>query len=191
MNIIFVDIDGPLLSRKMHMFHQNRKTGAKHYPQFDEFSVRAFNLWAKYGNAKIVFSTAWAWNWTEDELKDIMVHNGLGFDYHDVILTPKRNESDRVEEIAWWMYDNAGQHDKCLIVDDDTSCQDINNFVDRPGIATWINVDFDNGLSWDNFLDGCDALRIDIDDIYEAEFGIKKLTEEEKQQRHTYMNYFT
>ena len=187
MNIIFVDIDGPLMSRKMHMFHQNRQVGKeKAMPRFDEFSVRAFNLWAKYSNAKIVFSTAWAWNWTEDELKNVMRENGLGFDYHDVVTTPKKNESNRVQEIAWWLYDNAKQNDRYMIVDDDTSCQDINNFVDLPGIGGWINVDFDNGTSWDNFLDGCDLLQIDIDDIYEAEFGIPKLTDEEKQRIHTF-----
>lgn len=191
MNIIFVDVDGPLMSRKMHMFHQNRKLGVKKaMPRFDEFSVRAFNLWAKYSNAKIVFSTAWAWNWTVDELKDVMKTNGLGFDYHDVVTTPKKNSSNRVHEIAMWLIDNAGPKDRYLIVDDDTSCQDIANFTDITAVGGWINVDFDNGTSWDNFLDGCDLLHIDIDDIYQDEFGIPKLTDEEKAARHTFLDGF-
>jgi len=195
MNIIFVDIDGPLIPRKMHMFHQNRKTGKENHPQFDAFSIRAFNLWAKYGNAKIVFSTAWAHNYSVDELKAIMLHNGLGFDYHDEILTPKKMTSSRGSEIVWWLQQFSKEGDKFIAVDDDTSCRYIKQIMDHPRADTvaaegqWIEVEFDNGLSWDNFLDGCDTLGIDIDDIYEAEFGIKKLTDAEKKARHTYLNH--
>ena len=193
-SIIFVDIDGPLLSRKSSLFHQNRKTGINsetgvgHYPKFDEFAVRAFNLWAKYGEAKIVFSTAWAHNWSTEQLKEIMLLNGLGFDYHDVVHTPKKMTSARSHEIVWWLHDNATAEDKFIAVDDDTSCQDIPSLLEsehRPCATKgrWINVDYDNGVSWDNFLDGCDALDINIDDIYENEFGIKPLTQKQKDYR--------
>lgn len=194
MNIIFVDIDGPLLPRKMHMFHQNRKTGKNsetgtgHYPQFDEFAIRAFNLWAKYGNAKIVFSTAWAHNWSTEQLKDIMLVNGLGFDYHDVVHTPKKMTSHRSHEIVWWLHDNAKLGDKFIAVDDDTSLQDLESLMQseqRPIDARgeWINVDYDSGMSWDNFIDGCAILGINMDDIYEQEFGIKPLTQAQKDYR--------
>lgn len=191
MNIIFVDIDGPLLPRKMHMFHKNRvlginpETGVGYYPVFDEFAVRAFNLWAKYGDAKIVFSTNWAFSHNTEQLKEIMELNGLGFDYHDVLYTPKRMTSHRSHEIVWWLHDNASADDKFIAVDDDTSCQDIPRLLEsehRP-IDTkgeWIAVDFDNGLSWDNFIDGCEVLGINIDDIYENEFGIAPLTQKQK-----------
>jgi len=196
MNIIFLDVDGPLLPRKMHMFHQNRKTGKNaetgtgHYPQFDEFSVRAFNLWAKYGNAKIVFSTAWAHNWSTEQLKDIMLTNGLGFDYHKEILTPKRMTSSRVNEIVWWLENNAKAGDTFIAVDDDTSLQDLDMLIQSEhrnieieAKGEWINVDYDNGMSWDNFIDGCEVLGIDMDVIYENEFGIKPLTQKQKDYR--------
>lgn len=194
MNIIFVDIDGPLLPRKMHMFHENRRLGVDpktetgYYPKFDEFSVRAFNLWAKYGNAKIVFSTHWAFSWTTEQLKDIMKVNGLGFDYHAEILTPKKQTSSRVNEIIWWLHDNAKLGDKFIAVDDDTSLQDLESLMQsehRPIDARgqWINVDYDSGLSWDNFIDGCAILGINMDEIYEKEFGIKPLTEAQKRVR--------
>jgi len=193
MNIIFVDIDGPLLPRKMHMFHENRKLGINpdtnvgYYPRFDEFAVRAFNLWAKYGNAKIVFSTHWAFNWNAEHLKEIMLLNGLGFDYHDELHTPKKRTSHRSHEIVWWLEENTKAGDKFIAVDDDTSCQDIPSLLESEhrdraieAKGKWINVDFDNGLSWDNFLDGCEVLGIDIDVIYENEFGIKPLTQKQK-----------
>jgi hypothetical protein len=195
-NIIFVDIDGPLLSRKSSMFHENRKlginpdTGVGWYPKFDAFSIKAFNLWAKYGNAKIVFSTHWSFSHNTEQLKEIMQINGLGFDYHDVLYTPKKTTSHRSHEIVWWLHDNAEAGDKFIAVDDDTSCQDIESLLDKEykghsadATGAWINVDFDNGLSWDNFLDGCDVLGIEMDDIYEQEFNIKPLTKQQKEYR--------
>lgn len=194
MNVIFVDIDGPLLPRKMHMFHKNRKlginpeTGVGYYPVFDEFSIRTFNLWAKYAEAKIVFSTHWAFSHTEEQLKEIMKLNGLGFDYHDVLFTPKKMSSQRSHEITWWLKDNTSAGDKFIAVDDDTSCQDIEQLITSGHETTkaegqWINVDYDSGMSWDNFLDGCDTLGIDMDTIYEKEFGIKPLTQKQKDYR--------
>ena len=203
MNIIFVDIDGPLLPRKMHMFHENRKlginpeTGVGWYPKFDQFAVRAFNLWAKYGNAKIVFSTHWAFDHNTEQLQEIMLRNGLGFDYHDVLYTPKKMSSRRCNEIMWWLHDNAKEGDKFIAVDDDTSCHDIPRLIDNEykghgtdATGKWINVDYDSGMSWDNFLDGCDTLGIDMDVIYEQEFGIKPLTEEQKRVRLGLTEYF-
>jgi len=196
MNIIFVDIDGPLLPRKMHMFHSNRRlginpdTGVGFYPEFDQFAIRAFNLWAKYGNAKIVFSTNWAFSHTEAQLKEIMLLNGLGFDYHEKVFTPKKMTSRRGNEIVWWLEDNTEAGDKFIAVDDDTTCQDIQTLIDSTHRGTvieakgeWINVDYDNGMSWDNFIDGCEVLGIDLDVIYEDEFGIKPLSQKQKDYR--------
>lgn len=195
-SLIFLDIDGPLLSRKSSMFHENRnlginpETGVGRYPKFDEFSIRAFNLWAKYGNAKIVFSTHWAFSYNTEQLKEIMLLNGLGFDYHEKLYTPKKPTSYRSHEILWWLHDNAEPGDKFIAVDDDTSCQDIESMLDREykghsadAEGKWINVDYDNGTSWDNFIDGCEALGINMDDIYEKEFGIKPLTQKQKDYR--------
>jgi len=176
MNIIFVDVDGPLLPRKMHMFHQNRKSGIENPPQFDQFAVRAFNIWAKYSDAKIVFSTYWAYEYNDDELKDIMTVNGLGFDYHNVVVTPKKMSSQRHNEILWWLAENSNKGDKFIAVDDDSSCQHIESTMTEhmadkiQATGKWIDVDFDNGLSWDNFLDGCEVLGINIDYVYEKEF---------------------
>ena len=188
MNIIFVDIDGPLLPQKMDLFHQNRKTGKENPPMFDEFAVRVFNLWAKYGNAKIVFSTNWALSWSADELKEIMRVNGLGFDYHEHCITPKRFRQERHSEILNWLDDHSKEGDKFIAVDDDTSCRYIEQIMKHPqnevkATGEWIEVEFQNGISWQNFLDGCEALDINLEDINFHEFGIKILTDEEKEQR--------
>lgn len=172
MNVIFVDIDGPLLPRKMHIFSENRTNEQKAVPKFDEFAVRCFNLWAKYGNAKIVFSTYWEFYFTADELKRIMHLNGLAFDYHEDVITPKRMSSTRNAEIASWL-DNHPEVENFIAVDDDTSCKYIDNGVEDGTIKVkgrWVEVDFDDGISWENFCDGCVGLGIDINEVLSNEF---------------------
>jgi hypothetical protein len=177
-SIIFVDIDGPLLPQKMHLFHQNRKSGEANPPMFDPMAVRIFNLWAKYSNAKIVFSTNWAISYSEDELKHIMLVNGLGFDYHDDCITPKRMRSERNHEISEWLNEHKDEVANFIVVDDDYTCK----YIEHEG-GQWIAVNFANGITYDNFIDGCAALEIQVEDIWEQEFGIKKLTPEQKATR--------
>jgi len=208
---IFVDIDGPLLPGKMHLFPINQKiTRAKlkeAEPMFDTFAVKAFNIWAKYADAKIIFSTNWAtalYSYDEEgeleigpevRLKEIMLDNGLEFEgrYHEEILTPKKFTSERGSEIWWWLLDHAKDGDKFIAVDDDTSCRYIDDYIKRGREGSyvevadftgrWIDVDFAEGLTWENFHDGCKALGIEIDTINEGEFGIKPLTAEEKEEQ--------
>jgi hypothetical protein len=202
-NYIFVDIDGPLLPGKMHLFQKNRKIRRSNLveanPIFDQFAVQAHNIWLKYSNAKIVFSTNWATaqNMTPEILIDIMSDNGLEFKghYHDEILTPKKFTSERGSEIWWWLLDNAKDGDTFLAVDDDQSCRYLAEYITprdqdkhytkpKPNLSgKWLDINFTEGLSWANFIDGCEYLGIDIEDINEQEFGIKKLTKEEKIQR--------
>ena len=190
MNIIFVDIDGPLLPQKMHLNKLNHLSGIENPPIFDNFAVTAFNLWAKYGNAKIVFSTAWAYNFDDDQLKDIMKFNGLEFEYVDdkIVCTPKRRTSRRHDEILDWLNGNSTDDMKWIAVDDDTDCEWIEKIIDdkdRPrtenfkGSGKWIKVDFVNGLTYQNFKDGCEVLGIEQATIKEQEFGIKQKTPEE------------
>ncbi len=184
MNVIFVDIDGPLVPQKMHYFGQNRKTGKQreNYALFDQWGVRAHNLWARYSEAKIVFSTHWHGKWTTDDLKDLMRHNGLGFNYHEDCVTPKKMSSNKVDEIFWWLE----QHPECtnfIAVEDDTTCRYLEEFIERRGLPVkgrWIEVDYSNGISMENFKDGCEQLGIEHDVLMFEEFGIKPLTPEEK-----------
>jgi len=221
MNYIFVDIDGPLLPGKMHLYpiNQSIERGKLNEaePLFDNFAVQCFNIWAKYSNAKIIFSTNWAtalYSYSNDEefkpetkLKKIMADNGLDFEgrYHDEILTPKKFTSARGSEIWWWLMDNAKDGDKFIAVDDDGTCryledylkpreQDknyLNGFVKPDLIGKWIEVDFTDGMTWKNFHEGCDILGIDIEDVNEQEFGIKKLTKEEKKKREEALDLLT
>lgn len=194
MNIIFVDIDGPLLPRKMYLFHNNHKPHKVqtsqpdlHMPLFDPYAIRCFNLWAKYGQAQVVFSTNWGYSYSVEDLKAMMHHNGLEVEYHEQVVTPKRFSSSRHTEILDWLRHYSQHGDRFLVVDDDTSCQYIQPILDdEPNIKAiggWVEIDFNDGINYDNFKKGCQFLGFDIDDVYEQEFNIKKLTKEEKEQR--------
>lgn len=194
--VIFVDIDGPLLPSKLHLLKINRRTGRDNPPEFDRFAVRAFNLWAKYSNAKIVFSTNWCCGYTSDELEYIMRVNGLAFDYHEDILTPKKFTSSRHTEILDWLRN----HPECknfIAVDDDQTCRYIEDFLQRAAGETieargkWINVDFEDGLTLANFKDGCEQLGIDQDQLAFEEFGVKMRTAEEKEATIQLLRSFT
>lgn len=189
-NIVFVDIDGPLLPGKMHMFKENRTREKFATPMFDPWAVRCFNVWTKYADAKAVLSTNWVWHWEVDQLIRVMEENGLELNWHEQPVTPKRFSSGtRFHEILNWLEDNTDiEDDRFIAVDDDTSCAHIRNIIDEGHrdiyvAGDWIAVDYANGISMQNFEDGCKHLGIDIDDVKEGEFGIKKLTDEEKEQR--------
>ena len=170
-NIIFVDFDGPLLPGKMHLFQENRNP--KTLPMFDAFAVRVFNIWAKYSNAKIVLSTNWVAHHSIDDLKEYLRLNGLGFDYHDVITTPKYFSPRRNREILEWLEENAEKDDVFIAVDDDPACKFIEEGIqDNEYSGKWIAVDYQNGMSYENFIDGCRVLNIDLVEVNKLEFGI-------------------
>ena len=191
-NYIFVDFDGPLLPGKMHLYDSNRKAidaflkGDNPIPYFDPIAVRMHNLWAKYGNAKVVFSTSWArtfrgkWDDCEAYLKRIMVENGFEGEFAQNCVTPKRRSSQHIHEIQEWCYDNLKEGDKFIAVDDaDLSFLD-NDQCHWKTQGKWIKVNYNDGLTWQNFKDGCAFLDVDNEELLHKEFGIVPKTEEER-----------
>jgi hypothetical protein len=196
---IFVDFDGPLLSGRCHLFEVNRKAvaafmrGEDAIPYFDPIAVQMHNLWAKHGNAKIVFSTSWARSArplkeTEVYLKRIMRNNGYVGGFAETCLTPKRRSSGHIHEIGEWLHDNLQPDDRFIAVDD----------ADLSGIADgrfylqgrWIKCDYNNGLTWQNFLDGCEALDIDKSSLMQIQYGSVETSEEEVQHEKSMFNSF-
>ena len=191
-NYIFVDFDGPLLPGKMHLFDRNRKAvaaftqGEDAIPYFDPVAVQMHNLWAKHGNAKVVFSTSWArhvrkWEETEAYLKKVMRENGYTGDFAEDCITPKRNSSAHIHEIQEWCYDNLKPEDRFIAVDDANL-----SFLEHEHCiwykqGKWIKVDYNNGLTWQNFKDGCEHLGVDNEQLLLQEFGIEPLTDEQKE----------
>ena len=192
-NYIFVDFDGPLLPGKMHLFANNRKVvdeflkGGSPIPRFDPVAVRRHNLWVKYGNATVVFSTSWArtfrgtWQECETYLKLIMSENGFEGEYAEDCVTPKRRSSEHIHEIQEWCYDNLKPEDKFIAVDDANLSFLADEQCAYHKQSKWIKVDYNDGLSWKNFKDGCEHLGVDNETLLHQEFGIVPMTEEEKE----------
>ena len=180
-NYILVDFDGPLLAGKSLYTPSNRLKFREDdglNTKFEEFSVWAHNMWAKYGDATIIFSTNWIMHKSVDELKTICKRNGLDFEgrYADdeFITTPKKFSSYRGNEVWWAISDIAEEGDRFLIVDDDNSCKHIEKYIERvmtppkddyggvadwskmdnPPQVKWIEVATTEGLSLKNFRDG-------------------------------------
>jgi hypothetical protein len=191
-NYIFVDFDGPLLSGRCHLFPENRKAAAEFLkggnpiPYFDPVAMRMHNLWAKYGNAKVVFSTSWArtfrgdWDECEAYLKRVMVENGFEGEFADYCITPKRRSSEHIHEIQEWCFDNLKEGDKFIAVDDANLSFLEHEQCSWKNQGKWIRVDYNDGLTWRNFKDGCEFLGVNNDELLLKEFGIVPRTEEER-----------
>jgi len=194
-NIIFVDIDGVLLPGKMHLFDRNRKAvedflGASPngiVPYFDPVAVRMFQLWTQYSDAQLVFCTTWAFGDTRrvDFVKHIMKSNGLDFQYHPDSVTPRRRTSNKLHNVGMWIDDNGQPGDNYLVVDDDSSLHHINSsdtmfdwLQDSQRISAII-PNYNDGLTWQHFKDGCTSLQIDNKTLLQLEFGIVPRTPEE------------
>jgi hypothetical protein len=194
-NYIFVDFDGPLLSGKMFLFNKNREAtdeflnGGSPIPYFDPVAVRMVNLWAKYGNAKVVFSTSWHriakgdFEQRENYLKLIMETNGYTGEYADAATTPKRLTSEHIHEISEWCYDNLKPEDKFIAIDDANLSYLEDDDCLYKSRGKWLKVDYNEGLTWKNFKDGCAHLDINNEELLYKEFGIVPPTKQEKEQR--------
>jgi hypothetical protein len=194
-NIIFVDIDGVLLPGKMHLFDRNRKAVSDFLagspdgivPYFDPVAVRIFQLWALHSNAQIVLCTNWAFGDTRHVgfVKHIMESNGLDFQYHTNPVTPRRLTSNKLHNVGLWIDDYGQPGDNYLVVDDDSSLHHLNSsdarmdwLQDNQHISAII-PDYNDGLTWKHFKDGCAHLQIDNKKLLHLEFGIVPRTPEE------------
>lgn len=195
-NIIFIDIDGPLLPTKQWMTKENAAVLAegkgflntiagdfalKRNIRFDPVAVWMFNMWAKYSNALGVLSTNWMNHTTIEEMEELFSLNGLNIELHRDPITPKKMSSYRCNEIQWWIDEYQKEIDLFIAVDDEWSMMPKqlatvgnDNYAFMGTRTVW--VDDSTGMTRENFLLGCKLLKIDFQTINKNEFGIEPKT---------------
>lgn len=208
--VIFLDIDGPLMpgrqwfdSRNSNMRKNLGDVWWKKINELEEFdelitfdpvAVQFFNLWQRLSGAKIVVASNWAQWISQDRLLKIFEVNGLSTDLHEDWRTERtRFDDSRMHQIGDWMYDHSEYTG--IIVDDDIDlCGRFNSSnVQRKNQTkssqigwqdklTLVAVEYTNGLTLQNFKDGCTGLEITQDAVMQKVFGIEPLTEEQKKQ---------
>lgn len=215
-NYLFIDIDGPLLPAKSHMFPENREfldnfqigesltSLMKNHPlTFDPWCVRAHNLLAKYGKAKIVIVTNWRLWCDIEELQELFADQGLVFDYAVEPSCGKRGlSSGRAQDVAYHIEDILPNDSRALIVDDQEGLIWLNNYLplegdhstartnyvgviehndrqvgyveEKPDIHwKWLEVSYQDGISYKQFKLGAKFFDIDWDELNAKEFGNK------------------
>lgn len=191
-NIIFIDVDGPLIPDRYWLSMPNVEVLAeakglmgvlrsnfeiKRKVKFDPVAVWMFNMWFKYSNAIGVLSTNWAQHTSVTEMKELFKLNGLDIQLHEDCITPKKLTSHRCNEIQWWLDAHQKEVLNYIAVDDDfymnpkslaTTGSDDYAFM---GTRT-VYVDFDMGLTRQNFVHGCNLLGIDLEKLNQNELRI-------------------
>lgn len=170
MNVIFLDIDGPLIPGTNDSILE--LTQCTPYPIFDSSAVRYLRLLAEYSAAKIVFSTSWTLVYSYNELRGFMDFNDLELDWHDEYETPKKltGQCRRHEEILAWLkkhHESIGS-DRFLVIDDNSLCQHIRQGIidmDIPVKGDWVPVEYEIGFTYENFLQGCQVFGIEVDEV--------------------------
>lgn len=128
--IMFLDIDGPLLSARMHYVQQNVKImnvdGWFRNPsmvdriQFDPVAVSIINKIRFLTDANFVLSTGWTEVHSPDVMFDVFKHNGIDLQAHahpgcfDIKFTDGKN---RALDIREWLTKHP-EVDNYVVIDD-------------------------------------------------------------------------
>lgn len=169
--IIFLDFDGPLMPARMHYHEANAPylfQGPDHPWQdsheikkklrFDPVIINVINKWVEISGAKVVISSNWTKYATFEELMEILEINGLqcGDNIHEQWKTTKLDSWSRSDEISHWLFNNMGNVQNYIIIDDD------NVVLNDPRLdpKKVLLIDFYNGLTFHQIFEGCEILGI-------------------------------
>jgi hypothetical protein len=174
MKIIFLDIDGPLISHRALQLPENQsdwyedEANVPSLPQqlpellgadsahsqrrkFDPVAVALLNKLIVGHDARLVISSSWR-RIGRENIEFILAENGIAPDrLHDVWKTPARLSSSRGDEISMWL--NEIEHpdpiEAYVALDDDAS------ICKLPG---HVILTFRDGIQWEHFCSASTAL---------------------------------
>lgn len=148
MKVLFLDIDGPLVTYRAHMVKGVKGSSTKHGDKFDPICVGLVNLICEKTLAKIVISSTWRSG--DDVCKNQLIAAGIAENhFHADHETPRLDKRDaryggilvavrRGYEIQAWL-DAHPLVNRYVILDDDRDMLDSQ-------LASFVQVDFDNGI---------------------------------------------
>ena len=137
--VIFVDIDGPLLSDRIAKFHPEnnwQSDSVKLYIaayckgtfaetcvsqiHFDPVAIGMLNKLYEEFPYEIVISSSWYHVCTEEQIRVLFQDiNKIRAPFHEQWATPRKMSSYRINELSWWLKDNPGY--SYIILDDPSS----------------------------------------------------------------------
>lgn len=152
MKIIFLDVDGPLISTRSGFLQKEGKVLRK----FDPVSAAAIKEVINRTQAKVVISSSWS-HQGYDAVVQLFAENGWDIvpDLHPEWTTPKKFSSGRIHEIKWWVgdypeYSNGEELTHWVAIDD--------SYLDPEWVPNLVWVDTYEGFTFRNFLETLEFL---------------------------------
>ena len=131
MKVIFLDIDGVLVTRKSLQHDHDTITqpwaisGARRthlaLSSFDPEAVKNLNWLIEASGAGLVISSVWRIYRTVGQLREIFAEEGVEGDVLGatmILRDDDRTEYPRGSEIQWWLHSNPGVEGFCILDDD-------------------------------------------------------------------------
>jgi len=118
-NIIFLDLDGVLVTRKSIENLRDKKLSSdeRDLQSLDDDCIIALNKLISLTDSKIVISSSWRYGKTIDYFQQLFEKKNVNWEV--IGLTPKTREDIRGKEISQWLENNKENVKSFLILDDD------------------------------------------------------------------------
>lgn len=134
--VLFLDFDGPLYPYRYIRHHPAniQKNHGKYlnnikldYWKMEELAVEMLlSLYAIYP-FELVISSTWSRLYSKDDIRKLLLWNGIELPFHSNWTTPKEYRSERGREINSWLKDHS-EIDDYIILDDHDSGSDLDMF---------------------------------------------------------------
>jgi len=141
---IFIDIDGVLNTRN-HLKQQKRETGSMSIKNWCPVACNNLKRVCKKYEAKLVVTSSWRHEYTQEELREIFSSNGIDGGLivdatPSYVEVPVGKEYLRGYEIKYWLENYATDEHRYVIIDDELNIlsEQEDNFVnvsDQDGFA--------------------------------------------------------
>ena len=137
MNIIFLDIDGVMNSRRNAIRLSDQGKPDPIMRQFDPEAIQCLNRILEETDAQIVISSIWRLHWSLDPLRHHFRRQGVSNPGRIIDETPKVWSRHRGREIELWLKDH--ECDQFVIIDDGSNLE--------PFMDHLVKTEFDNGMT--------------------------------------------